>query len=269
MCLWLPGLHHKALHTGWLKITEMYCLTVLEARSLRSRHGRAGSFWALWEPSRPLLSPGSWSRPELLSVPCLGYIPASLSSPSHAVPPESSQDCLYKQTSVIGSGAHPIQVWLSLNLNNYICKAPISKEVYIVRYEGLGLQYIFTRCLLLGRKAMKNLDSILKSRHITLQTKVRMYSRSHGFSGRHVRMWELDRKEGWAPKNWCFWTVVLENTLESPLDCKEIKPVNQSPLNTHWKDWCWSWSFNTLATWCEELTHWKRLWCWERLRAGE
>ena len=118
------------------------------------------------------LSPGSWSWPELLSVPCLGYIPASLSSPSHAVPPESSQDCLYKQTSVIGLGAYPIQVWLSLNLNNYICKAPISKEAYIVRYEGLGLQYIFKRCLLLGRKAMKNLDSILKSRDITLQTKV-------------------------------------------------------------------------------------------------
>ena len=52
-----------------------------------------------------------------------------------------------------------------------------------------------------------------------------LYSQSHGFSSSHVWMWELDHKESWAPKNWCFWSV-LEKTLESPLDCKEIKPVN-------------------------------------------
>ena len=52
------------------------------------------------------------------------------------------------------------------------------------------------------------------------------FSQSYGFSSRHVRMWELDHKGVWAPKNWCFWTVVLEKTLESPLDCKEIKPVH-------------------------------------------
>ena len=51
-------------------------------------------------------------------------------------------------------------------------------------------------------------------------------SESYGFSHCHVRMWELDHKEGWAPKNCCFWTVVLEKTLESPLDCKEIQPVH-------------------------------------------
>ena len=68
----------------------------------------------------------------------------------------------------------------------------------------------------------------------------------------------------WAQKNWCFWTVVLEKTLESPFNCKEIKPV----LNIHWKDRCWSWSSNTLATWWEELTHWRRPWCWEILKAG-
>ena len=70
-------------------------------------------------------------------------------------------------------------------------------------------------------------------------------------------MWELDYKESWALKNWLFWTVVLEKTLESPLECKEIQPVHpggKSVLNIHWKDWCWSWSSNTLATWCEELT---------------
>ena len=51
-------------------------------------------------------------------------------------------------------------------------------------------------------------------------------SQSYGFSSSHVQMWELDHKEGWVPKKWCFWTVVLEKTLESPLDSKDIKPVN-------------------------------------------
>ena len=58
-------------------------------------------------------------------------------------------------------------------------------------------------------------------------------NQSHGFSSSHVWMWELDLKEEWALKNWCFWTVVLEKTLESPLDCKEIKPVN-CKLNRSW-----------------------------------
>jgi len=75
----------------------------------------------------------------------------------------------------------------------------------------------------LGRKAMTNLDSIFKIRDITLPTKVHLVKAS--FSSSHVWMWELDYKESWAPKNWCFWTVVLEKTLESPLDCKEIQPV--------------------------------------------
>ena len=95
-------------------------------------------------------------------------------------------------------------------------------------------------------------------------------SQSYGFSSSHVWMWELDHKEGWM-MNWCLQIAVLEKTLESPLDCKEIKPVNpkgnQSTLIIHWKNWCWSWNSNTLATWCEELTYWKRPWCWERLKA--
>jgi len=84
-------------------------------------------------------------------------------------------------------------------------------------------------------------------------------------------MWELDYKESWVQKIWCFWTVVLEKTLESLLDCKEIQPVypkgNQS-LNIHCKYWCWSWNSSTLATWWEDLIHCKRPWCWERLKAG-
>ena len=75
------------------------------------------------------------------------------------------------------------------------------------------------------------------------------------------------------PKNWCFWTVVLEKTLESHLDCKEIQPVhpkgNQSWLFIGRTDAsCWSWNSCTLATWFEEPTHWKRPLCWERLKAG-
>ena len=82
-------------------------------------------------------------------------------------------------------------------------------------------------------------------------------------------MWELDCEEGWVPKNWCFWTVVLEKTLESPLDSKE----NQSILKEISPEWALEWlmlklKLQTLATWCEELTHLQRLWCLERLRSG-
>ena len=78
------------------------------------------------------------------------------------------------------------------------------------------------RRFLLRRKSMTNLDSMLKSRDITSSTKVHLV-KGNGLSISHVQMWELDHKEGWALKNWCFWTVVLEKTLENPLDCKEIQ----------------------------------------------
>ena len=81
--------------------------------------------------------------------------------------------------------------------------------------------------LLLGRKVMTNLDSIFKSRDITLPTKVRLVKAMvFPVICGHIWMWELDYKESWVPKNWCFWTVVLEKTLESSLDCKEIQPVH-------------------------------------------
>ena len=96
-------------------------------------------------------------------------------------------------------------------------------------------------------------------------------SQSFAFCGSHVRMWELDHKEGWGPKSWCFRTVVSEKTLESPLDNKKIKLIN--PKGNQ------SWIFIKrtvaeaeapvlLASWCKELTHWKRPWCWERLSVG-
>ena len=85
------------------------------------------------------------------------------------------------------------------------------------------------------------------------------YSQSYSLSSSPERMWKLDHEEDWAFKNWCFQIVVLENTLESPLGCKEIKLI-------HGKDKCWSWSSNTLATLCEEPTHWKRHCYWEILK---
>ena len=88
------------------------------------------------------------------------------------------------------------------------------------------------RHLLLGRKVMSNLDSILKSRDIILPTKVHLV-KPMVFSSSHVWVWELDYKESWALKNWCFWTVVLEKTLESPLHCKEIQPVHRKE-NQSW-----------------------------------
>ena len=80
------------------------------------------------------------------------------------------------------------------------------------------------RRLLLGRKVMTNLDSILKNREITLLTMIHLV-KAVFFSSSHVWMWKLDCKESWVLKNWCFWSVVLEKTFESPLDCKKIQSI--------------------------------------------
>ena len=79
--------------------------------------------------------------------------------------------------------------------------------------------------MLLGRKVMTNLDSVMKSRDIILPAEVCLV-KAMVFSCGHAWLWELDCEECWGPKNWCFWTVVMENTLESPLGCKEIQPVH-------------------------------------------
>ena len=78
---------------------------------------------------------------------------------------------------------------------------------------------------LLGRRAVTNLDSILKSQRHYFANKGPS-SQIHGFSSSHVWVWEMNYKESWVPKNWCFWTVMMEKTLESPLDCKEIQSVH-------------------------------------------
>ena len=132
-----------------------------------------------------------------------------------------SPNSTYKKTRIMS--ASPITSW------------QIDGEAMetLLHFIFLGLEIIadgdcsheIKRCLLLGRKAMTNLDSILKSRDITLPTKIHLL-KAMIFSNSYIWMWELDHKEGWALKNWCFWTVLLEKTLESLLDCKEIKPVN-------------------------------------------
>ena len=126
------------------------------------------------------------------------------------------------------------------------------------------------RCLLLGRKATPNLGNILKKQRHSFADKD-SYSQSYmGFSSSHIGMWELDHKGGWALKNWFFWTVVLEKTLESLglQGDQTSQSLRKSVLTIHWKDWCWGWSANTLPhphpQW-EELTQKK---CWERLKAG-
>ena len=96
--------------------------------------------------------------------------------------------------------------------------------------------------------------------------------------------WTIKKAEGWRTDAFELW-YWRRKTLESPLDSKEIKPVNHKgnqpwlfigivpfigtiPMNSiHWKEWLWNWSSSTLATWCEDLIHWKRPWCWERFKA--
>ena len=106
-------------------------------------------------------------------------------------------------------------------------------------------------CLLLGRKVMINLNSILKSRDVNLPTKVHLVNAMvfpvvmYGCESWTLKKAECRRIDAFVL--WCW---------------RRLSRV------LHWKDWCWSWNFNTLATWCEELTHLKRLWCLIRLKAG-
>ena len=130
--------------------------------------------------------------------------------------------------------------------------------------------YEIKRCLLLGRKVMTKLDCLLKSRDITLPTKVRLFKAMvfpvvmYGYESWTIKkfeLWRMDAFELWCQRRLLRvpWTARRSNQ-SIP---KEISP------RVHWKDWGWSWNSNTLATWHEELTHWERPWCWERLRAGE
>ena len=120
------------------------------------------------------------------------------------------------------------------------------------------------RQLFLGRKAIVNLDSVLKSKDITLPTKVHIIKTV-------VFPVVMYRSDSWTIKNVEHWRIDASNCdFESPLGNKDIKLINLKG-NQPWilfGSWCWSWSSSTLAIWCEQLTHWIRPWCWERLRKG-
>ena len=145
------------------------------------------------------------------------------------------------------------------------------KILYVQIIEGwyciCDCSHEIKRRLLLGRKVMTNLDSILKRHYFANKGPS---SPGYGFSSGHVRMWELDCEEGWAPKNWCFWTVVLEKTLQSPLDCKEIQPGHSAGDQP--------WDFfgsndakaETPVLWPPHAKSWLigKVWCWEGLGAG-
>ena len=147
------------------------------------------------------------------------------------------------------------------------------------KFSFLGLQshckwwlcsHEIKRHLLFGRKSMTNLDSILKSRDVTLPTKVRLVKAMvipvvmYGCESWTIR--KLSTEElmllncGVGEDSWD--SLGLQGDPTSP-------SLRKSVLSVHWKDWCWSWNSNTLATWCEELTHLKGPWCWEDWRQEE
>ena len=132
--------------------------------------------------------------------------------------------------------------------------------------------HLIKRHLLLGRIAMRKLDSVLKSRDFTLPTKLHtvktmvfpvFMSGCKNWTTKKAECQRIDSFQLWFWRRllWVPWTARRSN--KSILISQRILT-----LNIHWNYWCWSWSSNTLATWCEELIHWKRPWCWEILRAG-
>ena len=136
--------------------------------------------------------------------------------------------------------------WIDLNLILHLIM-----PYYTVCSRDHGVKNTFNECYYFN---VTNLDNIKKQRHHFADKGP--YSQSHGFFSSHVQMWELDHKEGWAPKNWCFQRVVLEKTSESPLDSKEIKPIN------HKRNQCWIFTRRTDAEikakilWAPDVKSW-------------
>ena len=123
------------------------------------------------------------------------------------------------------------------------------------------------RCLLLGRKDMTNLEHIEKQRHY-FANKV-LSSQSYAFSSSHVRMWELDHKESWAPRVDAFKLYCWRKLLTVPWTARRSNQSIPKESNHEFSLEGLMLKLQTLATWCEELTHWQRPWCWGRLKAGE
>ena len=134
--------------------------------------------------------------------------------------------------------------------------------------EDSDCNHEIRRWLLLGRKVMTNLNSVFKNRDITLPTKLHIVKATgfpvvmYGCGSWTIKKAEHLRAD--AFELWCW-----RRLLRVPWTTRRSSPSLRRPvLIVHWKVWCWSWNFNSLATWCEELTHWKWSWCWERLMAG-
>ena len=136
--------------------------------------------------------------------------------------------------------------------------------------EDRDCSHEINRQFLLGRKAMANLDSVLKSRDITLLTKFHivktMVCPVVTYGGENWIIKKADHQRTDVFELWC-WIRHLRVPWTARRLIQSI--LKKSTLKILWKDWCWSWNLNTLATWCEELTHWKRPWCWERSKAEE
>ena len=140
---------------------------------------------------------------------------------------------------------------------------PVAEFIYLgskITADG-DCSHEMKRCLLIRRKVMTNLDSILKSWDTTFSTKVHLVKAMafpvvmYGCESWAIKKAECQRIDAFGL--WCW-----RRLLRVPWTAR------RSVLGVHWKDWCWSWNSNILATLCQELTDWKRPWCWERLRAG-
>ena len=119
------------------------------------------------------------------------------------------------------------------------------------------------------RNAKRHRQHIQKQRHYFANKGPS--SQGYGFSSGHVWMWELDCEESWEPKNWCFWTVVWKRLLGVPWTARRSNQsiLKEISLGCSLEGLMMKLKPQYLATSCEELTHWKRRWCWERLKAGE
>ena len=135
-------------------------------------------------------------------------------------------------------------------------------------YFPKSLQMV-TACLFLGSKVMTNLKNRLKRRDITLSTKIHLVKAMvfpvvmygcESWTLKKVEHWRIDGFELW------YWRRLLRVPWTARRSNQSI--LKEISLGVHWKDWCWSWISNTLATWCKELTPWKRRWCWKRLKAA-
>ena len=171
---------------------------------------------------------------------------------------------------VISLNLHLIYFWLSIW--HYIVAQAVSDFIFLGSKitADSDCSHEIKRCLLLGRKVMTNLDGIFKSRDITLPTKVCLVKAMifplvmdgcQSWTVRKAEHWRID-----AFQLWCWRRLLRVPWTARRLIQSILKEISHEYI--HWKDWCWSWNSNNLATSYEELAHWNRPWCWEGLGAG-